>query len=98
MKNKNNKPPRQSPLSKCPTGIKGLDEISFGGLPKNTATLVTGGTGCGKTLFGMQFLIQGALNQEPGLFIAFEESKADLERNFTFLGMDFKNGREKKFI
>ncbi len=85
-------------ISKCSTGIKGLDEISFGGIPRNTSTLVTGGTGCGKTLLGIQFLIQGALNNEPGLFIAFEESKDDIIQNFAYLGDNFKLSLDKDLI
>ena len=38
-------------LPKCPTGIRGLDEITGGGLPRGRPTLVCGGAGCGKTLF-----------------------------------------------
>jgi len=47
-------------LRKCPTGIKGLDEITGGGLPLGRPTLVCGGTGCGKTLLAMEFLVRGA--------------------------------------
>ena len=47
-------------LSKTPTGIKGLDEITGGGLPQGRPTLVCGGTGCGKTLLAMEFLVRGA--------------------------------------
>ena len=47
-------------LHKCPTGIKGFDEITEGGLPKNRTTLFSGSTGTGKTLLGIDFLINGA--------------------------------------
>ncbi|MBC8001284.1 MAG: KaiC 1, partial [Opitutaceae bacterium] len=47
-------------LQKCPTGIKGLDEITKGGFPRNRTTLVCGGAGSGKTLLGIDFLIKGA--------------------------------------
>ena len=46
-------------IAKCPTGIKGLDEISGGGLPRGRPTLVCGGAGCGKTLLGMEFVVRG---------------------------------------
>jgi len=56
---------------KCPTGIKGIDEITLGGLPRGRPTLVCGGTGTGKTLFAMEFLVRGALQYgEPGLFVS----------------------------
>jgi circadian clock protein KaiC len=62
-------------IRKVPTGITGLDEITLGGLPFGRTTLITGGPGCGKTLLGMEFLVQGARQfNEPGAFIAFEET------------------------
>ena len=74
---------------KCPTGIRGLDEITGGGLPKGRPTLICGGPGCGKTLLAMEFLINGArLHGEPGVFLSFEESVEDLTLNFASVGFD----------
>ncbi|HAJ25976.1 MAG TPA: KaiC 1, partial [Syntrophus sp. (in: bacteria)] len=76
-------------LEKCPTGIKGLDEITRGGLPRGRPTLICGGPGCGKTLFAMEFLMRGAMDYgEPGVFMTFEETPADLAKNFSSLGFD----------
>ena len=76
-------------LQKCPTGIKGLDEITGGGLPQGRPTLVCGGTGCGKTLLAMEFLVRGATeHNEPGVFMSFEEKSGDLTKNFGSLGFD----------
>jgi len=76
-------------LAKCPTGITGLDEITGGGLPQGRPTLVCGGTGCGKTLLAMQFLVHGALRyDEPGVFMSFEEKSEELAENFASLGFD----------
>ncbi len=76
-------------LSKSPTGIRGLDEITYGGFPQGRPTLVCGGAGCGKTLLGMEFLIRGILDYaETGVFVTFEESPGELARNFTSLGVD----------
>jgi circadian clock protein KaiC len=76
-------------LEKCPTGIKGLDEITKGGLPKGRPTLICGSAGCGKTLFSMEFLMRGALDYgEPGVFMTFEETPEDLAKNFISLGFD----------
>ncbi|MDO8675623.1 MAG: circadian clock protein KaiC [Candidatus Omnitrophota bacterium] len=78
-------------LPKCPSGIQGLDEITFGGLPKGRPTLICGGPGCGKTLLAMEFLCRGALQyNEPGVFMAFEEKEQDLVENFASLGFDLK--------
>jgi circadian clock protein KaiC len=76
-------------LPKCPTGIHGLDEITFGGLPKGRTTLVCGGAGCGKTLLGIEFLVRGATEfDEPGVCLSFEESAGELASNVASLGFD----------
>jgi circadian clock protein KaiC len=76
-------------LAKSPTGIAGLDEVTFGGLPKGRTTLVTGAAGSGKTLFGIEFLVRGVQQfGEPGALIAFEETAADLTENVRSLGVN----------
>lgn len=78
-------------LDKSPTGINGLDEITEGGLPKGRPTLVCGSAGSGKTLLAMQFLAHGAVQyDEPGVFMAFEETAEDLTKNFASLGFDLR--------
>lgn len=79
-------------LQKCRTGIKGLDEITGGGLPQGRPTLVCGGTGCGKTLLAMEFLARGATEYgEPGVFMSFEEKSEELTKNFASLGFDLND-------
>ncbi|HEY6879338.1 MAG TPA: circadian clock protein KaiC, partial [Polyangiales bacterium] len=76
-------------LPKAPTGIHGLDGVTGGGLPRGRPTLICGGPGCGKTLLAMQFLVHGAVRfEEPGVFIAFEETAPELSKNFGSLGFD----------
>jgi circadian clock protein KaiC len=76
-------------LSKALTGIPGLDEITGGGLPRGRPTLICGPAGCGKTLLAMEFLVRGATQfDEPGVFVAFEESVDDLAANVASLGFD----------
>src|SRR5512137_1320263 len=76
-------------LLKSPTGIQGFDEITGGGLPTGRPTLVCGGAGCGKTLFGMEFIVRGATQfDEPGVFMSFEETKEELIKNVASLGFD----------
>ena len=73
--------PETVSLPKCPTGIHGLDEITGGGLPQGRPTLVCGSAGCGKTLLGMEFLVRGATQfDEPGVFMAFEETAEELRK------------------
>jgi circadian clock protein KaiC len=62
-------------LLKSLTGIKGFDEISLGGLPRNRTTLVMGGPGTGKSVFALQTLVGAASSRkQPGIFVAFEEN------------------------
>src|SRR5262245_20614828 len=76
-------------LAKAATGISGFDEITFGGLPRGRPTLVCGSAGSGKTLFGMEFLIRGAVDMgENGVLIAFEETPEELACNVASLGFD----------
>src|SRR5215468_9443070 len=83
-------------LAKAPTGIKGLDEITLGGLPRGRPTLVCGSAGCGKTLLGMEFLVRGALLGEPGVCISFEERADDLIANVASLGFDLPQLMDEK--
>jgi circadian clock protein KaiC len=78
-------------LRKAPTGISGLDEVTGGGLPRGRPTLVCGPAGCGKTLIAMEFLVRGITeHQEPGVFVAFEETAEDLVANVASLGFDLR--------
>ena len=91
--------PGRPQLPKAATGIQGLDEITEGGLPKGRPTLVCGGAGCGKTLLAMEFLVRGATEfNEPGVFMAFEETAEDLTRNVASLGFDLKDLIARKKI
>ena len=86
---KTTKPNKGHKLQKCPTGIKGFDQITEGGLPKNRTTLVCGGAGSGKTLWGIDFLINGATQyNEPGIFMSFEESEEELYQDVASLNLD----------
>ncbi len=85
-------------LPRCPSGIKGLDDILGGGLPRGRPTLVCGAAGCGKTLLGIEFLVRGATEfDEPGVVMVFEETADDLVKNVRSLGFDLDVlMREKK--
>src|ERR1700739_782404 len=76
-------------LPKAPTGIQGLDEITGGGFPRGRPTLICGSAGAGKTLLAMEFLVRGATQyNEPGVFMAFEETASELAQNVRSLGFD----------
>ena len=87
-------------LPKSPTGIAGFDEITGGGLPTGRPTLLCGGAGCGKTLFAVSFLVNGAMqHNEPGVFMSFEESSDELAHNVASLGFDLPQMiKDKKLL
>ncbi len=91
--------PKVTQLAKCPTGIKGLDDITNGGLPQGRPTLVCGAAGCGKTLLAMEFIVRGAMEfGEPGLFVSFEENVEELTKNVASLGFDLPELEKQKKI
>lgn len=86
-------------LEKVPTGIKGFDQITFGGVPKGRPTLICGNAGCGKTLMALEFIIHGAIEyKEPGVFLTFEERKEDIIKNSACMGFDLEELERKKLI
>ncbi len=90
--------PRAAML-KMPTGILGFDEISEGGLPRGRTTLVMGGPGCGKTVFALQSLVNGAQGtKEAGIFVAFEESTRQVVANAATFGWDLPALEKKKLF
>ncbi len=87
-------------ITKSPTAIAGLDEITSGGLPKGRPTLICGGPGCGKTLLATEFIARGATQLgEAGVMMIFEENEDELIRNVASLGFDLKQLiKSKKLI
>ena len=82
--------PHAAPLlGKTPTGIEGLDALTFGGIPEGRPTLLCGAAGCGKTLMAITFLVKGIEEHgEPGVFMSFEERESELATNVSSLGFD----------
>ena len=91
---------RNRSLPKAPTGIQGLDEITGGGFPRGRPTLICGSAGAGKTLLAMEFLVRGASEyNQPGVFMAFEETAPELSQNVRSLGFDLDElAKEKKLV
>jgi len=88
-------------ISKVRTGVKGLDEITGGGLPQGRPTLICGSAGSGKTMLAMEFLVRGALEYgESGVFMAFEETAEELSQNVASLGFDLPTliSRKKMYV
>lgn len=71
-------------IKRISTGVKGLDELIGGGVPEKDLVLLSGVSGAGKTVFGLQFLLSAA-ESEPGIFVSFEQEIEQLRiiaRNF----------------
>jgi circadian clock protein KaiC len=85
--------------NKCPTGIRGFDQITEGGLPRNRTTLLCGSAGSGKTLMGIDFLVSGASKfAEPGILVTFEETEEELYTDVASLNLDLKGLVARKKI
>jgi len=86
-------------IGKVETGIPGLDTMLRGGFPEGRMTLIMGGPGTGKTIFGSQFLHYGAAKQEEKtVYISLDETKADFVEEMLTFGWDFKElEQENKF-
>ncbi len=84
-------------MNRISTGIKGFDGLVGGGFPEGAMVLLTGLPGVGKTIFGMQFIYNGARKGENGVYICIESSPAELKSQAAMFGMDFdaveKEGR-----
>jgi circadian clock protein KaiC len=92
-------PSESSSLPKAPTGVQGLDEILGGGVPRGRPTLVCGAAGCGKTMLAAEFIVCGAVQyDEPGVFMMFEESAAELTENVRSLGFDLERLQKQNRI
>lgn len=74
------------PLRKVATGIAGLDQVLLGGVPEGRTTLVAGSTGTGKTVLALEFLVDGAQNGEPAVFLTFEERADAIRANARAIG------------
>jgi len=86
-------------IEKKPTGVRGLDELLGGGLPAGRTTLVAGGPGAGKTVLALQALVHGARELgEPGIFVAFEESAAQLKANVASFGWNLAELEDRQLF
>lgn len=86
-------------LEKLPTGIEGFDQITGGGLPRGRMTLVMGGPGCGKTIFALQTLVNGARRWgERGIFVTFEENPQQIVANAATFGWDLPALEKKELF
>jgi len=79
------------------TGIKGLDSILLGGIPRSNVILVQGVTGSGKTLMGSEFVYRGVVQyNEPGLIVVFETNPDKLIRDAAGFGWNLDELQQQK--
>lgn len=85
-------------IEKVPTGLKGLDDVLRGGIPRGSLTLLSGGPGTGKTLIGMEILVRNALAGTPGVILTFEERDTALRRYAGGFGWDLTDLEENGML
>jgi len=79
------------------TGIKGLDSILHGGIPRTNVILVKGLTGSGKTVMGVEFIYRGIVQfNEPGLIVVFETNPDKLIRDAAEFGWNLDELQQQK--
>ncbi|MBU0953516.1 MAG: AAA family ATPase [Nanoarchaeota archaeon] len=85
-------------MDRVKTYIEGLDTILSGGIPENQVVLLTGTSGTGKTILSSQYMYNGAMKNQPGVYLSFEEPASMIRENMKEFGMDFaKLEHAKKF-
>ena len=85
-------------MSELTTGVKGLDEILRGGLPKNRVYLVEGTPGAGKTTLAMQFLLQGAREKQRAMYVTLSETAEELSASADSHGWSLEGVSIREYI
>lgn len=86
-------------MKRTPSGIPGLDNLIEGGFPEGSSILIAGGAGAGKTIFGIQYIYEGARQfQEPGLYVTLETGLKDIMWNMESFQWDIKSLQDKNLM
>ncbi len=89
---------QQEDIKRVKTGIEGLDDLMEGGIPEDSVILLTGTCGTGKSTFAMQFLVEGAMNNEPGVYVSLEESIEGTLKEMKLFGWDVDEMVKNKML
>ena len=98
MAKKTSPAPRNGDVDRLSTGIPGLDKFLEGGFVKGSTVLLTGGAGTGKTIFCIQFLLEGLRKGERCLYITLEESPEDIINDCARFGWDLASYLDKGLL
>src|SRR5437899_12633622 len=91
--------PTLDPDARVSTGVPGLDDMLEGGFPTGSLITLAGRPGTGKTIFGSQFLYQGARESgEPGMYVSMLEGRKAYFRNMNRLGLDLLPPEKKDLL
>ena len=80
------------------TGIKGLDKMTGGGFVRGSSILISGSSGTGKTILGIQFIIDGLLKNEPGIIVSFEEDMEQIRENSKMFNWNLEEFENKNLL
>ena len=80
------------------TGVKGLDKMTGGGFVRGSSILISGSSGTGKTILGIQFIIDGLLKNEPGIIVSFEEDMEQIRENSKVFNWNLEEFENKKLL
>src|SRR5450432_285678 len=83
-------PPALEVATRLGSGVPGLDALLGGGFLKRSVTLISGSAGVGKSVFGLQFLLEGAARREPGLYVTLEEGPEQLLASAEAMGLPLR--------
>ncbi|VVB55847.1 Circadian clock protein kinase KaiC [uncultured archaeon] len=80
------------------TGVKGLDKMTGGGFIRASSILISGSSGTGKTILGIQFIIDGLLKNEPGIIVSFEEDMEQIRENSKMFNWNLEEFENKNLL
>ena len=82
-------------IERIPTGIGNFDSLIEGGFEKDSTNLIVGGSGSGKSIFAIKFLVEGIKRGERCLYITFEEKKSEFYENMLRFGWDLEKAEKQ---
>lgn len=85
-------------MNRIQTNIKGFDELVEGGLPEGRSFLISGGTGTGKTIFAMEFIVNGIKQNEPGIYLTLDERPELIREDMLRFGWNLRKHEDEGLL